>query len=90
MLSATDIGCGLTSRRSAEFQARSSGVEHHLDTVGVSGSIPLVPTNSSRGPVPTMVPSQSPLWSELALGSQGGDPLVWAGMFFGAGCPQPN
>src|SRR5690242_6114932 len=29
-------------------QARSSGGEHYLDTVGVSGSNPLEPTNSSR------------------------------------------
>ena len=27
------------------FQARSSVVEHYLDTVGVVGSIPIAPTN---------------------------------------------
>ena len=31
-----------------ETQARSSGGEHYLDTVGVSGSNPLEPTNSSK------------------------------------------
>src|SRR5688572_30923390 len=31
-----------------DAQARSSGGEHYLDTVGVSGSNPLEPTNSSR------------------------------------------
>ena len=31
-----------------DTQARSSGGEHYLDTVGVSGSNPLEPTNSSR------------------------------------------
>src|SRR5207247_10656729 len=31
-----------------EEQARSSGGEHHIDTVGVSGSNPLEPTNSSK------------------------------------------
>src|SRR5689334_14333937 len=32
----------------ASAQARSSGGEHYLDTVGVSGSNPLEPTNSSE------------------------------------------
>ena len=33
------------SERSELIEARSSVEEHYLDTVGVSGSIPLVPTS---------------------------------------------
>src|SRR5204863_5177805 len=37
-----------TAVRRRDEQARSSGGEHYLDTVGVSGSNPLEPTNCSR------------------------------------------
>jgi hypothetical protein len=49
-----EIGVGIVREKS---QARSSVVEHYLDTVGVGGSIPPVPT------IPLLAPLFTPLFT---------------------------
>ena len=53
-----EIGVGIGSEKS---QARSSVVEHYLDTVGVGGSIPPVPTSTDGNPGRVPKPSRDEL-----------------------------
>jgi hypothetical protein len=52
------IGVGIVREKT---QARSSVVEHYLDTVGVGGSIPPVPTSSDGNPGRVPKPSRDEL-----------------------------
>jgi hypothetical protein len=53
-----EIGVGIAKLGRQESQARSSVEEHYLDTVGVGGSIPPVPTNLDGNPERVPKPSR--------------------------------